>query len=153
MPESKKRKIQKKPNLSKIQRRVVEYIKNLEMENKEMKTNPEGIVGQIIPQLREAISQNKRLSVLVASLIEAAGGSITVSKNSLESFESKVLNIKWAVPEGTENANSAVEFVFTYEAVSPEEAALVAPEVRVTPNAGMESAILELGEPELLPST
>jgi hypothetical protein len=134
MPTTPKRKFKKKPSLAKIQRQVVEYIKKIEFENNELKTNPESVAGQVIPQLRQAITQNKRLSVLAASLIEAAGGSITVSKALLESFETKVLSIKWEVPEGTEDATTATDFVFKYEAISQEEADATVPHITVTSN-------------------
>jgi hypothetical protein len=97
------------------------FVKQLQDENEQLKTNPDTLIGQVIPQLREAIHQNKKLSVLAASLIQASGGSITVSKAVLESFESKVLNIKWAVPDGVESVDAATELIFRYEALTPEE--------------------------------
>lgn len=117
------------------------YLANLEAENEQMKTDPNTTVGQLIPQMREAISQNKRLSVLAAALIEAQGGAVTLTKASLEAFESKVLNIKWTLPEGSDDPKTSESFIFTYEAKTQEEAQIpqpvVSPEaatVTVVPN-------------------
>jgi len=113
------------------------YLANLEAENEQMKTDPNTTVGKLIPQMREAISQNKRLSVLAAALIEAQGGAVTITKTSLEAFESKVLNIKWTLPEGEDKVDEASEFVFTYEAqeqsVPPQQEAPEEPVVTLTP--------------------
>jgi hypothetical protein len=100
-----------------------QIVEQLQAENEKLKNDPDTVVGQIIPQLRDAISQNKKLSVLAAAIIEASGGSVTLTKASLESFESKVLSIKWAVPEGCEGIDKAEELIFSYEALTPEEAA------------------------------
>jgi hypothetical protein len=108
------------------------YLGKLEAENEQMKTDPNTTVGQLIPQMRQAIDQNKRLSVLAAALLEAQGGSVTLTKAALESFESKVLNIKWNLPEGVEDAKTAEEFIFTYEAKEQEE--VTAPQVVVSPD-------------------
>ena len=102
---------------------VSNYIKKLESENERMKTDPDTTVGQLIMQMRDAVAQNKRLSVLAATLLEAQGGSVTLTKDALEAFETKVLNIKWTLPEGVEKVEDASEFIFTYEAVTQEEAA------------------------------
>ena len=92
------------------------YIEKLEKENEIMKTNPDTAIGQLITQTRDAVTANKRLSVLAAALIEAQGCTVTVPKDALTSFESKVLNIKWAVPEGVTDAAEAEAFIFSYEA-------------------------------------
>jgi hypothetical protein len=115
-----------------------QVVEQLQAENEKLKNDPDTVVGQVIPQLRTAISQNKKLSVLAAAIIEAAGGSIAVSKATLESFESKVLSIKWAVPEGVESVDAATELIFSYEALTQEEvdarqAAATPPQVTVTP--------------------
>lgn len=109
------------------------YLANLEAENEQMKTDPNTTVGKLIPQMREAISQNKRLSVLAAALIEAQGGAVTITKTSLEAFESKVLNIKWTLPEGSDDPKTAESFIFTYEAKTQEEAQATLPQVVITP--------------------
>jgi hypothetical protein len=99
-----------------------QMVEQLQAENEKLKNDPDTVVGQVIPQLRDAISQNKKLSVLTAAIIEASGGSVTLSKASLEAFESKVLSIKWAVPEGVEGIDKAEELIFSYEAMTQEEA-------------------------------
>ncbi len=100
---------------------IKKHIEKLESENERMKTDPNTTIGQLIPQMRDAISQNKRLSVLAAALIEHNGGSVTLSKTDLESFESKVLNIKWELPEGVTDPTTADSFIFKYEALTQED--------------------------------
>lgn len=116
-------------------------VNQLQDENERLKNDPETIVGQLIPQLQQAISQNKKLSVLTAAIIEKSGGNITVSKAALESFESKVLSIKWAMPEGVDSVDKAEELIFSYEALTQEEATerqtqqgtLPSPQITVSP--------------------
>ena len=100
-----------------------QIIEELQAENEKLKNDPDTLIGQVVPQLREAISQNKKLSVLAAALIDASGGGVTLSKSALESFESKVLSIKWTVPEGAKSVEAATEIIFSYEALTPEEVA------------------------------
>lgn len=99
-----------------------QVVDQLQAENETLKNDPNTVIGQVIPQLRQAISQNKRLSVLCAALIQAQGGRVSVSKEELQGFETKVLNIKWEVPEGVENLEAAETVTFTYEALTQEEA-------------------------------
>ena len=116
---------------------VSNHIHKLEKENESLKTDPQTLIGQLVPQMREAITQNKRLSVLAAALIEAQGGKITLSKESLQAFESKVLNIKWELPEGVESAELAESFIFTYEATeATEPTAQNQPQITLTPVEG-----------------
>ena len=98
-------------------------VEQLQAENETLKNDPNTVVGQVIPQLRDAISQNKKLSVLAAAIIESNGGSVVVSKAALEAFESKVLSIKWTVPEGVESVDKAESLIFSFEALTQEEAA------------------------------
>jgi len=114
---------------------IQKHIERLTAENEMMKTNPDTVVGQVIGQLRDAIGQNKRLSVLAAALIEAQGGSVLIQKAALTAFETKILNIKWELPEGIEKPDDAESFIFTFEAKDapkPEDAP-VQPQVTVTP--------------------
>lgn len=114
----KQRNVLKKQFLGSLQ----QYAQKLEQENEQLKTDPNTIVGQLIPQMREAMSQNKRLSVLCAALIKASGGKVTVSKDELESFKGYALSIKWELPEGVTALDDAKEYTFTYEAITEEEA-------------------------------
>lgn len=101
---------------------AVKYIEQLEAENEALKTNPDSVIGQIVPQMRELLSQNKRLSVLAAALMKAQGGKITVPRDDMESFEGYSLRVKWELPEGVDKVEDAKEFVFTYEAIeTPKE--------------------------------
>lgn len=154
MPKSRNRK-KERPNRGKRVQKKVEavqrlnafvgnHIKKLESENERMKTDPESVVGQLIPQMREAVAQNKRLSVLAAALIESQGGSVKLTKDALEQFETKVLSIKWELPEGVEKVEDASEFVFTYEALTQEEAAEKAAQFKVTPVNGEQPTTVEV---------
>jgi hypothetical protein len=113
---------------------IASYIKKLESDNERMKTDPETTLGQLVPQMREAIAQNKRLSVLAAALIDINGGSALITKEALEAFETKVLSIKWTLPEGVEKVDDAKEFIFTYEALTQEETQAKVSEVTVASN-------------------
>ena len=93
------------------------YAQALEKENELLKNDPETVAGQVIPQLRDAIGQNKRLSVLAAALIKKAGGSVLMDKDEMEAFKDFSLSIKWELPEGVTSVADAKEFVFTYDAV------------------------------------
>jgi len=89
------------------------YAQALEKENEILKNDPETALGQVIPQLRDAIGQNKRLSVLAAALIKAAGGKVLINKDEMESFKDFSLSIKWELPEGVTTVEDAKEFVFS----------------------------------------
>jgi hypothetical protein len=92
------------------------YAQALEKENEILKNDPETALGQVIPQLRDAIGQNKRLSVLAAALIKAAGGKVLINKDEMESFKDFSLSIKWELPEGVTTVEDAKEFVFSFDA-------------------------------------
>jgi hypothetical protein len=135
-----------RPSASKVDRKVMRYIMKLEQEIEQLKTNPDTIVGKLIPQMREAVGQNKRLSVLAATLIEEGGGRVTVSKDKLESFESKVLSIKWELPKDETDPEKATEFIFSYDAVTQEQAAQQQGQVTITSND--ETPTVDIAEPE-----
>jgi hypothetical protein len=139
-----------RPSASKVQRKVMRYIQLLEQEVEQLKTDPETVIGKLIPQMREAISQNKRLSVLAASLIENGGGRVEISKALLESFDTKVLSIKWELPEGETDPETCSKYFFMYEALTQEEAAARQSQIAVTPEVG-ESAAVEEQPNEPLP--
>jgi hypothetical protein len=154
MPKSKQRQKQRPSRNKRVEKKmeavqrlnpfISNYIKKLESENERMKTDPETTLGQLVPQLRETLSQNKRLSVLVAAIIEAQGGSVKLTKEALEAFESKVLSIKWTLPEGIEKVEEASEFIFTYEALTQEEVAARNAEVKVVSNAEGQPTTVEI---------
>lgn len=143
-PSSNKRFEKKMEAVQRLNPFVSNYIKKIEAENEQMKTDPNTTIGQIIPQLRQAITQNKRLSVLAAAFIESQGGSLKITKEVLESFESKVLSIKWTLPEGEDKVDEASEFVFTYEALTQEEADARAAQITVTSNDAGEATSVEI---------
>jgi hypothetical protein len=103
MPAANSKRKNQRPSASKVHRKIMRYIERLEREIEILKTNPETTVGQLIPQMREAVAQNKRLSVLNAALLEEQGGKVTLEKSKLDVFETKVLSIKWELPEGVED--------------------------------------------------
>lgn len=143
MPKSKARQKQRPNYAKRVERKLrmaenlnpflKKYLSKLETENEQLKNDPNTIVGQLIPQMRDAINQNKRLSVLTAAILDSQGGSVSLPKAALESFENKLLNIKWAVPEGVEDVKDADTFIFTYEA-KEQEPPPDAPSVTITPN-------------------
>jgi hypothetical protein len=90
------------------------YAEQLEKENYDLKTDPGTAIGQFIGQFRELYSQNQRLSVLSASLIKKLDDKVVLSREEMESFKEKRINIKWEIADG-ETVETAKEFTFTYE--------------------------------------
>lgn len=90
------------------------YAEQLEKENAALKGDPNTVIGQFIGQFRELYGQNSRLSVLAASLIKKLGDSVTMTKEDMEAFQNKRINIKWEIAEG-ETVETAKEFIFSYE--------------------------------------
>ena len=88
-------------------------IDDLQQENEKLKTDPDQLIGQIIPQFREIVSQNKKLSVLAAALITKLGGNVPLSRSEMEAYEGHNLNIKWELPEGVTDPAKADQFVFS----------------------------------------
>jgi hypothetical protein len=136
-----------RPSANKTHKKAMHYILMLEAENEKLRTDPETALGQLIPQMREAVGQNKRLSVLCASIIEAQGGKVTLPKSALDAFETKVLSIKWELPEGVTDASQATEFIFSYEALTQEEVNARQPQITVAPADGGDPTTVELSEP------
>ena len=90
------------------------YAEQLEKENYDLKNDPGTVVGQFIGQFREVYGQNQRLSVLAASLIKKLNDKVVMTKEEMESYKDKRINIKWEIADG-ETVETAKEFVFTYE--------------------------------------
>lgn len=90
------------------------YAEQLEAENYALKNDPNTVVGQFIGQYRELYSQNARLSVLTAGLIKRMGDSVVITKEELEQFQTKRINIKWEIADG-ETVETAKEYTFSYE--------------------------------------
>lgn len=106
-----------------------QYCQRLEKENEALKTDPNTTLGQVILQARDLYTQNSRLSVLCAALLEASGGKVPVKKAQMDRFENHRVVIKWELPEGfMGKPEEAEEFVFAYEAVKNEQ-----PQVQVAP--------------------
>jgi len=97
--------------------RLKKYCEELEAQLESIKTDPNTTLGQVINQARELYTQNSRLSVLTAALLEAQGNKVTVAKAAMDKFENHRVLIKWELPEGVEKAEDAKEFVFKYEAI------------------------------------
>jgi hypothetical protein len=97
--------------------RLKKYCEELEAQLESIKTDPSTTLGQVINQARELYTQNSRLSVLTAALLEAQGNKVTVSKAAMDKFENHRVLIKWELPEGVEKPEDATEFVFKYEAI------------------------------------
>src|SRR5271157_349154 len=90
------------------------YAEQLEQENAALKGDPQTLIGQFIGQFRELYGQNSRLSVLCACLIKKLGESAVLTKEEMELFQTKRINIKWEVGDG-ETAETAKQYTFTYE--------------------------------------
>jgi hypothetical protein len=90
------------------------YCEQLEKENAALKNDPQTVIGQFIGQFRELYGQNLRLSALCAALIKKAGESAVLTKDEMEAFQQKRINIKWEVADG-ETPETAKQFTFTYE--------------------------------------
>src|SRR5271167_2065593 len=90
------------------------YAEQLEAENYQLKNDPNTVIGSFIGQFRELYGQNQRLSTLAAALIKKLGDKVVLSKEEMESYNGKRINIKWEIPDG-ETIETAKEFTFTYE--------------------------------------
>lgn len=90
------------------------YAEQLERENYALKNDPSTVIGQFIGQFRELYSQNQRLSTLSACLIKKLNDSVVLTKEEMESYNGKRINIKWEIAEG-ETLENAKEYTFTYE--------------------------------------
>lgn len=110
---------------------TIKEIERLEKENLALKNDPQSAVGQFIQQYQEIYTQNSRLSVLAAALLQKIGGTSTLTKAEMEAFKGNRINIKWELPEGVEKPEEASEYVFSYE-LTP------APEVPAGPEATTE---------------
>ncbi len=120
--------------------RLQKYCQQLEAQLEQIKTDPNTALGQVIGQARELYTQNSRLSVLCAALIDKLDGKVSVKKSAMDKFEKHRILIKWELPEGVEKAEDAEEFVFIYEATKNEQQPQVqvgpAPHTTETPEGG-----------------
>jgi hypothetical protein len=116
------------------------YCEQLEAQLEQVKTDPNTALGQVINQARELYTQNSRLSVLCAALIDKLGEKVSVKKSAMDKFENHRILIKWELPEGVEKPEEAEEFVFMYEATKNEQQPQVqvgpAPHTTETPEGG-----------------
>jgi hypothetical protein len=90
------------------------YAEQLEAENYALKNDPGSVIGQFIAQFRELYSQNQRLSTLAACLIKKLDDKVVLTKEEMEFYNGKRINIKWEIAEG-ETVETAKEYTFTYE--------------------------------------
>jgi hypothetical protein len=90
------------------------YAEQLEAENYQLKNDPNTVIGSFIGQFRELYGQNQRLSTLAAALIKKLDDKVVLTKDDMESYNGKRINIKWEIAEG-ETVETAKEFTFTYE--------------------------------------
>lgn len=117
----------------------------LEAENKELKTNPEGVVGKFLSQLNLLGMQNSKLSALAAALIETGGGTAVVQKALIDSFGSTRVIIK---VEGNADTEEAVtEYRFTYEKEAVPDSNKTVTVADATP-ASPEATVIVNEEPE-----
>src|SRR5271157_476496 len=97
------------------------YCEQLEQQLEQIKTDPNTTLGQVINQARELYTQNSRLSVLTAALIDRLGAKVPVKKSEMDKFENHRIVIKWELPDGVEKPEDAEEFVFSYSAEKNEQ--------------------------------
>lgn len=121
------------------------YAEQLEKENYELKNDPNTIIGSFIGQFKELYGQNQRLSVLAATLIKRLGDKVVLSKDEMESFKQKRINIKWEIADG-ETVETATEYTFTYEVEdAPPQGQPVQATEQPTPAAIASAMINDLG--------
>jgi len=125
------------------------YAEQLEKENYELKNDPNTVVGAFIGQFRELYSQNQRLSVLGACLIRKLGETVVLTKEEMEAYQQKRINIKWEIADG-ETVETAKEYTFTYELEeAPPQGQPVQATEQPTPAAIASAAITEPADPEI----
>lgn len=112
-------------------RPLQQYCQELEKQLQLVLSDPNSVLGTVLPQLRDQQAQNQRLTGLVAALIKKAGGSIAIEKEAMTIFEGKRIQIQIDVPTATrellnqgkaekteeELFQEATEYVFTYNIV------------------------------------
>jgi hypothetical protein len=95
-----------------------EYAEKLERENKALKEDPNSVVSQFISQYQELYSQNSRLSVLTACLLdklqEEEKFGVVLTKAEMEAFKDQRINIKWELPEGVNKPENADQYIFSF---------------------------------------
>jgi hypothetical protein len=97
---------------------IVREYNRILAENQQLKTNPEGVVGQFLGKLNILSTQNNKLSALSAGLIKAAGGKVVLSKSELESYNNKRVIIKVAGDADKEEDVTSYEFTYEVEEVN-----------------------------------
>jgi len=90
------------------------YTEQLEKENYELKNDPQTVIGAFIGQFRELYGQNQRLSTLGAALLKKLGDTVVMTRDEMEAYKDKRINIKWEIADG-ETIETATSFTFSYE--------------------------------------
>src|SRR5271154_3760974 len=90
------------------------YAEALEKENYELKNDPNTVIGAFIGQFRELYGQNQRLSTLGAALIKKLGDTVVMTREEMEQYKDKRINIKWEIADG-ETIETATAFTFSYD--------------------------------------
>ena len=101
---------------------IQKYAHALEAENRQLKTDPNTLIGKVIEEYQRAVTATKRLSVLIATVIKMSGGKIEVMKGDLEAFTGMLINIKWQVPDDVNKLEGADRYTFTYDAIPDPQA-------------------------------
>lgn len=95
-------------------------IERLAAENKALKEDPTSIVGKFLNEFNEVIGQNQRLSALSCAMITKFGGepqAVSITRDEIEVFRGKRLQVKIATPEGVEKFEDSPEYIFTFVAI------------------------------------
>ncbi len=98
---------------------IVREAQRLEAENRALKSDPQGVVGQFLGKLNQLQLQNNKLSALAASLLQVCGGSVRVSRALLESFGNSRVIIK--VEGNADTEEGVTEYIFSYEKMAVED--------------------------------
>jgi hypothetical protein len=85
-------------------------VDRLTAENEQMKNDPEGLIGKFLKDYNEAIMQNNRLSATLCGYMKENSGSITVKKETFDSFTNHRLIINVVPSEGD------VDYTFSFVA-------------------------------------
>jgi hypothetical protein len=96
---------------------LLKEYQRIESENRALKTDPQGVVGQFLNKLNVLAMQNSKLSALAASFIQIGGGSIKVPKALIDSFGNYRITIQ--VAGNANDEKDVTEYEFTYKKEDP----------------------------------
>jgi hypothetical protein len=89
-----KKTAQPKPKISSLKKQIHSAhvkalsgeVERLQVENKGLREDPDSVVGKFLDNYNQVIAQNNRLSAALCGAIEESGGSVTISKATIDAF-------------------------------------------------------------------